>query len=65
MILIPAGASAFNQPGMNLGFTSFADAGAPPEGYVGPRIILSEVVRWYDSSTFRMQMGTSCPGVTA
>ena len=62
MILIPAGASAFNQPGMNLGFTSFADAGAPPEGYVGPRIILSEVVQWYDSSTFRDANGDKLPG---
>ena len=62
MILIPAGASAFNQPGMNLGFTGFADAGAPPEGYVGPRIILSEVVQWYDSSTFRDANGDKLPG---
>jgi hypothetical protein len=62
MILIPGGASSFNQPGMNLGFTSFADAGAPPEGYVGPRIILSEVVQWYDSSTFRDANGDKLPG---
>jgi hypothetical protein len=47
---------------MNLGFTSFADAGAPPEGYVGPRIILSEVVQWYDSSTFRDADGHELPG---
>jgi type II secretory pathway predicted ATPase ExeA len=51
-----------DQPGMNLGFTSFADAGAPPEGYVGPRIILSEVVQWYDSSTFRDANGDKLPG---
>jgi hypothetical protein len=62
LIPVPRGASAFNQPGMNLGFTSFADAGAPPEGYVGPRIILSEVVQWWDAPTFRDADGDKIPG---
>ncbi len=62
MILVPSGASAYNQPGMNLGFTSFADAGAPPKGYVGPAIILSEVVQYWDASTFTDANGNDLPG---
>jgi hypothetical protein len=62
LMFVPQAASAFNQPGMNLGFTSFADAGAPPEGYKGPAILLSEVVQWYDSSTFRDANGHKIPG---
>lgn len=63
ILLVPWSASAFNQPGMNLGFTSFADAGAPPEGYT-PGVVLSEVVQWYDSSTFRDADGNKIPGDT-
>jgi hypothetical protein len=62
MMLSPRDASAFNQPAMNLGFTSFADGGAPPEGYAGPAVLLAEDVQWYDSSTFRDANGHKLPG---
>src|SRR5256885_17008975 len=62
MVLILRDASAFNQPAMNLGFTSFADGGAQPEGYAGPAVLLAEDVQWYDSSTFRDVNGHKLPG---
>jgi len=57
----PQTISAFNQPGMNLGFSNFVDAGAPPEG-ITPGLYLDEVIQWYDASTFRDANGNKLPG---
>jgi hypothetical protein len=60
MVLVPRSTSAFNQPPMNLGFTNFADAGAPPGNL--PGFILFHNTMWIDASTFRDGNGDKLPG---
>src|SRR5262249_51750215 len=60
-VFVPQATSAFNQPGMNLGFSSFVDSGAPPQG-ITPGLYLDDVVEWIGASTFRDANGSKLPG---
>jgi hypothetical protein len=60
MVLVPGGISAFNQPPMNLGFTNFADGGAPPGNL--PGFILFHNAMWIEASEFRDANGDKLPG---
>jgi len=60
VVLTSLGASAFNLPPMNLGFTTFADGGVPPGPQ--PGFSLSEYVNWFRATTFRDDQGDKLPG---
>jgi hypothetical protein len=60
LVLTPLCAPAFNLPPMNLGFTNFADAGAPPGPQ--PGVTLFSYINWFNATTFRDADGDRLPG---